>query len=128
MVSYTKTVILYIEKVKQEFSAIDGASIAYTGQNTKNPDMRIRKKIVKGVRFINAVTIKWQPQKKRFVLATALKHGEVKSCGLSVEIHEKGHTLTSVFYLDETIINKNMPEILKTLKYAHKTREHKGHK
>ena len=78
--------------------------------------MRIRKS---ANRSRNAVTIRWQPLKKRFVIATKLNPGVVRASGFTADVSERIDPLPFVFHLDETIINQETPEILEVLKYAH---------
>lgn len=109
----------FIEKVKQEFTSVDDASIEYT----KRPDMRVRKitgELDRG--FINAATIRWQSRNKRFLLGTALSLGEVERFGLNAFTEKSEKILPSVVSLDESIINELLSNVLDLLKYAHETR------
>jgi len=114
----------FVDHVKQKFDSVDNASIEYT----MRPDMRIRKIIEKGLGFVNAATIRWQPRKKRFLLGTALGQGEIGLFGLTVDRIEPNGPLPSVIYLYETTLDKKIDDILKCLKYAHEKHVHRGHR
>lgn len=113
----------FVEQVKEEFDSVDNSSIEYT----KIPDMRIRKIIKKGKGFVNAVTIRWQPTKKDFVLKTVFSQEELAFFGLNVDVHEIIDPLPYEFCLGEEIINENIKNILQCLIEAHQKREHRGY-